>query len=184
MTLFRKMFLVEWPQKNPRGTIGTFARPNSRDRLNLGLLRQSKHAPYCDLESTYENGLIDISVVARSRSITVMHRKCAHPISPGSGTFALSWYYPHVLMLCSCSIMERGKRPRTCFVESGNQVEGAIADAFAVVLFGDCIPVKRTLHRHLAKALVGYEVVGRSAIWEDQNCAFGGRRSEFIATSS
>ena len=79
--------------------------------------------------------------------------------------------------------MERRKRPGTCFVESGNQVEGAIVDAFAVELFGDCVPVKRMLHRHLAKALVGWDVVGCSAIWEDQDCALGRGRSEFVVTS-
>jgi hypothetical protein len=78
--------------------------------------------------------------------------------------------------------MERRKRPRACFVESGNQVEGATADAFAIVLFGDFIPVKRTLHGHFPKALVGWEVMGRRTIWEDQNRAFGGGRSEFVVT--
>ena len=78
--------------------------------------------------------------------------------------------------------MEGRKRPRTCFVESGNKIEGVIADAIAVALSGGLIPVKRILYRDLAKALVGWEVVGRSAIWEDQNCAFGGGRSEFVVT--
>jgi hypothetical protein len=68
-----------------------------------------------------------------------LHRKCTPPISPGSGTFTLSWYYRYVSRFCSRSVMERPKRPRTCFVESSNQVEGTIADAFAVVLFGDFI---------------------------------------------
>jgi hypothetical protein len=185
-TPFRGFLLAERPHQKTCAATGTFTRPNSRHRLNLGSLRQpsKRIIPYRDLESTYENGLIDISVMARSRSVTVLHRKCTLPISPGGGTFALSWYYPYVPRFCSCSIMERPKRPRTCFAESSNQVEGAIADAFAIVLFGDFIPVKRMLHRHLAKALVGCEVVGRSAIWEDQNCAFGGGRSEFVVTPS
>ena len=143
--------------------------PAGRHRLNLGRPRRpSKQIVlYRDLESAYENGLIDRSVVERSRSITVMHRKCALPIPPGGGTFPLSWYHAYASRSCICSVMERRKRPRTCFVESGNQVEAAIGDAFAVVLFGDLIPVKPMLQRHLAKALLVREAAGHSSIWED-----------------
>ena len=79
--------------------------------------------------------------------------------------------------------MERRKGPRTRFIESGNQVEGVTPDAFPIALFGNFIPFKRMLHRQLAKALVGWQVVRCRALWKDQNCAFIGGRSEFIVTS-
>lgn len=78
--------------------------------------------------------------------------------------------------------MERRQRPRACFVESGNQVEGTTTDAFTVVLFGDFIPLKCILYRDFPKALVGRKVVGCCTIWKDQDRAFGGGGSEFVVT--